>query len=288
MATSTTPPQLDSGRQRDPERVPRRVGFSQTLGRWDVKVSPYLYISPFFLLFALTGLFPLAYTAYVSVHDWHLIGGKGDFVGFENYLFVVQEPNFWKSLRNTFSIFILSTVPQLTIAIVLAALLDANLRARTFWRMGVLLPYVVAPVAVSLIFGKLFAEKSGLINTVLGNIGIDPIAWQAQVLPSHIAIATMVDFRWTGYNTLILLAAMQAIPKDLYEAAVLDGASRVPPVLLGHRPDAAPDDHLRGHHVDHRWPADLRRAAPVRPDRPGWPEPPVDDGDHVHLRARVG
>ena len=227
MATSTTPPQLDSGRQRDPERAPRRVGFSQTLGRWDVKVSPYLYISPFFILFALTGLFPLVYTAYVSVHDWNLIGGKGAFVGFENYLFVVQEPNFWKSLRNTFSIFFLSTVPQLIIAIVLAALLDANLRARTFWRMGVLLPYVVAPVAVSLIFGKLFADKSGLINTVLGYVGIDPIGWHAQVLPSHIAIATMVDFRWTGYNTLILLAAMQAIPKDLYEAAVLDGATRV-------------------------------------------------------------
>jgi cellobiose transport system permease protein len=226
MATSTTPPQLDSGRQRDPERAPRRVGFSQTLGRWDVKVSPYLYISPFFLLFALTGLFPLVYTAFVSVHEWHLIAGKGPFVGLENYLFVLQEPNFWKSLRNTFSIFILSTVPQLIIAIVLAALLDANLRARTFWRMGVLLPYVVAPVAVSLIFGKLFAEKSGLINTVLGSIGIDPIAWQAQVLPSHIAIATMVDFRWTGYNTLILLAAMQAIPKDLYEAATVDGARR--------------------------------------------------------------
>ncbi|KQS99751.1 carbohydrate ABC transporter permease [Cellulomonas sp. Leaf395] len=226
MATSTSSPQLDSGPQHDPERVPRRVGFSQTLGRWDVKVSPYLYISPFFLLFALTGLFPLVYTAYVSVHDWNLIGGKGAFVGLENYVFVVQEPNFWKSLRNTFSIFFISTVPQLVIAIVLAAVLDANLRARTFWRMGVLLPYVVAPVAVSLIFGKLFADKSGLINTVLGNIGIDPIGWHSQVLASHVAISTMVDFRWTGYNTLILLAAMQAIPRDLYEAAVLDGASR--------------------------------------------------------------
>src|SRR3954471_5038655 len=201
MVPSTTPPQLDSGRRPDPERVPRRVGFRQTLGRWDVKVSPYLYISPFFVLLAITGLFPLVYTAFVSVHDWNLIGGKGDFVGFKNYLFVLQEPNFWKSLRNTFSIFFLSTVPQLVIAIVLAALLDANLRARTFWRMGVLLPYVVAPVAVSLIFGKLFADKSGLINTVLGYVGIDPIGWQSQVLASHVAIASMVDFRWTGYNT---------------------------------------------------------------------------------------
>src|SRR4051812_11357832 len=187
MATSTTSPQLDRGPRREPERQPRRLGFSQTLGRWDVKVSPYLYISPFFLLFALTGLFPLVYTAFVSLHDWNLIGGKGDFVGLKNYLFVLQEPNFWKSLRNTFSIFFLSTVPQLTIAIVLAALLDANLRARTFWRMGVLLPYVVAPVAVSLIFGKLFAPKSGLINTILGYVGIDPIGWQSQVLASHVA-----------------------------------------------------------------------------------------------------
>ncbi|MBO3083809.1 carbohydrate ABC transporter permease [Cellulomonas fengjieae] len=227
MVTSTTSPQLDTGPQGDPDRAPRRIGFSQTLGRWDVKVSPYLYISPFFILFAITGLFPLVYTAYVSVHDWNLIGGKGAFVGLENYAFVLQEPNFWRGLRNTFSIFLISTVPQLIIAIVIAALLDANLRARTFWRMGVLLPYVVAPVAVSLIFGKLFADKFGLINTVLGYIGIDPIGWHAQVLPSHIAIATMVDFRWTGYNTLILLAAMQAIPRDLYEAAILDGASRV-------------------------------------------------------------
>ncbi|UZN01962.1 carbohydrate ABC transporter permease [Cellulomonas sp. S1-8] len=226
MATSTTQPR--AGRQLpDSPRDPRRVGFSQTLGRWDVKVSPYLYISPFFLLFALTGLFPLAYTAYVSVHDWHLLGGQGEFVGFENFAFVFQEPNFWKGLRNTFSIFLLSTIPQLMVAIVLAALLDANLRAKTFWRMGVLVPYVIAPVAVSLIFGKVFADQSGLANAMLGIIGIDPIKWHGDVLPSHLAVATMVNFRWTGYNTLILLAAMQAVPRDLYEAAVIDGATRL-------------------------------------------------------------
>lgn len=227
MATSTKPPRTDRRVSGSTPRAPRRVGFSQTLGRWDVKVSPYLYISPFFLLFALTGLFPLLYTAYVSMHQWHLIGGQGEFVGFENYAYVLQEPNFWKGIRNTFSIFLISTVPQLLIAIVLAALLDANLRAKTFWRMGVLLPYVVAPVAVSLIFGRLFSDQSGIINTLLGNIGVDPIGWHSQVLPSHVAIASMVNFRWTGYNTLILLAAMQAIPRDLYEAAVIDGASRV-------------------------------------------------------------
>ncbi|MBO3086673.1 carbohydrate ABC transporter permease [Cellulomonas dongxiuzhuiae] len=226
MATSTTQPRAGR-RLPDSPREPRRVGFSQKLGRWDVKVSPYLYISPFFILFGLTGLFPLAYTAYVSVYDWHLLGGQGEFVGLDNFAFLFQEPNFWKGLRNTFSIFLLSTIPQLMVAIVLAAILDANLRARTFWRMGVLVPYVIAPVAVSLIFGKVFADQSGLANSVLGLVGIDPIKWHGAVLPSHFAVATMVNFRWTGYNTLILLAAMQAVPRDLYEAAVIDGAARV-------------------------------------------------------------
>ena len=85
-------------------------------------------------------------------------------------------------------------------------MLDANLRAKTFWRMGVLLPYVVMPVAVGMIFNNIFADQFGLVNAILAKFGLDPIAWHADVLASHIAIATMVNFRWTGYNTLILLA----------------------------------------------------------------------------------
>lgn len=208
-------------------RAPRRVGFSQRLSRWDVKLSPYLYISPFFILFAITGLFPLLYTAYVSVYDWGLLGGQGDFIGFQNYSDVFGQTSFWRSLRNTFSIFLLSSVPQVMVAIVLAALLDQNLRAKTFWRMGVLLPYVVAPVAVGLIFGRMFADQSGLVNGFLGIFGVDPIRWHVNPLASHVAIASMVNFRWTGYNTLIFLAAMQAVPRELYEAAIIDGAGRV-------------------------------------------------------------
>ncbi|NLI18890.1 MAG: sugar ABC transporter permease, partial [Actinomycetales bacterium] len=137
------------------------------------------------------------------------------------------QPRFYTALRNTFSIFLLSSVPQIIAAIAIAAVLDQNIRAKTFWRMGVLLPYVVAPVAVSLIFSRLFADQSGMINEILGNFGIEPIRWHADVLASHVAIASMVNFRWTGYNTLIILAAMQAIPRDVYEAAIIDGASRL-------------------------------------------------------------
>jgi cellobiose transport system permease protein len=192
-----------------------------------MKFSPYLYISPFFIIFALVGLFPLFYTAWVSLHKWHLIGGQGAFVGLQNYQQVLTAPLFWTGLRNTFSIFLLSSVPQVIAALCLAAVLDQNLRSKTFWRMGVLLPFVVAPVAVGLIFSKLFADQSGLINAVLAQVGLGPVAWHADVLASHVAIATMVDFRWTGYNTLIFLAAMQAVPRELYEAAVVDGAKRM-------------------------------------------------------------
>ena len=92
--------------------------------------------------------------------------------------------------------------------------------------MGVLLPYVVAPVAVSMIFAKIFADQSGLVNAVLANLGAAGIGWHADPLAAHIAIATMVNFRWTGYNALIFLAAMQAIPREVYEAAIVDGAAR--------------------------------------------------------------
>lgn len=209
------------------QRPVRRIGMRQRLGRWDVKLSPYLFISPFFILFAITGLFPLAYTAVVSIHKWNLLTGQGPLVGLQNYVDVLGQPFFWKAMRNTVSIFALSTIPQVILALVIAAVLNANLRARTFWRMGVLVPYVVAPVAVALIFGQIFSDQSGMVNAILAKVGIDPIGWHSNVLASHLAIATMVNYRWTGYTTLVILAAMQAIPSDLFEAAIIDGASRV-------------------------------------------------------------
>ncbi|WDF32851.1 sugar ABC transporter permease [Arthrobacter agilis] len=205
----------------------KRLAFSQKVSTWDVKLSPYLYISPFFLLFAITGLFPLLYTAWVSLHEWNLIGGQGAFTGFENFQFVLSQPFFWNAVGNTFSIFLLSSVPQVVLAIAIAAVLDANLRARTFWRMGVLVPFVVAPVAVGLIFNNLFADQAGLFNEMLTGLGLEPVRWHADSLASHAAIATMVNFRWTGYNALIFLAAMQAVPRDVYEAATIDGAGRL-------------------------------------------------------------
>ncbi|MBM6404084.1 sugar ABC transporter permease [Phycicoccus sp. CSK15P-2] len=216
-----------------PERADRpgpgapRTRWRRRLTRLDEKGAPYAYVSPFFLLFGVVGLFPLLYTAWVSLHDWNLIGGQGDFTGLENYRDVLAQPYFWNALRNTVSIFLLSSVPQVVLALLIAAALDSKLRARTFWRMGVLVPYVLAPVAVALVFSDLFGDRFGLFNHVLGTLGVPEIRWHQDTLPSHLAIATMVNFRWTGYNALIFLAAMQAIPRDYYDAALVDGASRL-------------------------------------------------------------
>ncbi len=82
-------------------RQPRRIGFGQRRSAWDLKFSPYLYISPFFILFAITGLFPIAYTAVISFMDWDLVRNSGHFIGFDQYAWVLSQPKFWVALRNT-------------------------------------------------------------------------------------------------------------------------------------------------------------------------------------------
>jgi cellobiose transport system permease protein len=194
--------------------------------RWDSKYTPYLVIAPFFLIFGVFGLYPLLFTGWVSLNNWHLIDGPKSFVGLENYTTLLSDPKFYNALFNTISLFLLSTIPQLLLALGLAALLDRGLRGRMFWRAGVLLPNVISVAAVALVFAQLFGRDFGIVNFVLGFFGVDPIDWRADTWSSHIAVSVMVIWRWTGYNALLYLAAMQSVPRDRYEAAMLDGASR--------------------------------------------------------------
>ncbi len=206
------------------DRRDRRQRRRSWLSRADTKVSPYLYIGPFFVLFGIFGLYPLVYTAWVSLHDWELASDEHPWSGLDNYSRLVSDPVFWNALWNTFGIFLLSTVPQLTLALFIASLLNRRLRGRTFFRLSVILPMATSVAAVSIVFSQLFSRDFGLINWLLGGVGVGPIEWQAAKWSSWSAIAAMVNWRWTGYNALIYLAAMQAIPRDLYEAAALDGA----------------------------------------------------------------
>ncbi|MEH0930789.1 carbohydrate ABC transporter permease [Micromonospora sp. CPCC 205558] len=205
--------------------VSSRRNRGRLLNRLDVKYSPYLYIAPFFLIFGIFGLYPMLRTAWMSLHDWDMIG-EHSFIGFDNYTRLVSDEYFWNALYNTVGIFVLSTIPQLLLALFLANLLNRTfLRAKTFFRMAIFMPNVVSVAAVAIVFGMLFQREFGLFNWLLSLVGVDPVDWDGQRWSSWFAISSMVNWRWTGYNTLILLAGMQAIPKDLYEAAEIDGAS---------------------------------------------------------------
>jgi cellobiose transport system permease protein len=196
------------------------------LHRLDVRLSPYVYVLPFFVLFGLFGAFPLVYTVWVSLFDWNFLAETHTWTGLGNYSRLLGDYTFWNAVTNTAQILVLATVPQLVLALLLAYALNQGVRAATFWRMSALLPNITSVVAVTIVFGQLFGRDYGLVNWVLGLLDLGKVDWQAGKASSQIAIAVMIVWRWTGYTALIYLAAMQAVPRDLYAAAALDGASR--------------------------------------------------------------
>jgi cellobiose transport system permease protein len=213
---------------RTPASGPRKPSARRIrLARLDVRLSPYAYVSPFFLLFFVFGLFPLVYTGWVSLHSVTLQNPDDmAWVGLDNYTRLIESSQFRNALLNTLTIGLISTVPQLLMALGLAHLLNYKLRGRTFFRVSMLMPYATSVAAATIVFAMLFGRDFGAINWVLGQVGIDNVDWEGGRWTSQIAISTIVTWRWTGYNALIYLAAMQAIPREHYEAAEVDGASR--------------------------------------------------------------
>ncbi|WP_245153922.1 carbohydrate ABC transporter permease [Jeotgalibacillus proteolyticus] len=189
-------------------------------------VSGLLFISPFFILFAIFGLFPMLFSFYLGFQRWNGLG-EMEFVGFQNFAFVIEDPIFWKALYNTIIMGALGTFPQLIVAIFLAfALNSALVKFQSAFRAAFFLPYVTSTVAVAIIFGVMFSNQDfGLINVFLNLVGLDSVSWQTNEWGVKIAVAVMVFWRWLGYNTIIYLAGMQGIPNDLYEAATIDGAT---------------------------------------------------------------
>ena len=198
----------------------------QRLGRWRERLSPYLFIAPFFVIFGVFGVFPFFYNVVVSFRHWQLDDPAGDgWTGLENYKYALQDSAFWNSLYNTFGIYLQAGIPQLVLALLLAGVLNRSLRAKTFFRVGVLLPYITPLAASTLVFGAVFAKsEGGIANYALSFLGIDPLDWRADRLTAWFAIAVMVNWKWVGYNAIIYLAAMQSVSNDVYEAATLDGA----------------------------------------------------------------
>jgi len=139
---------------------PRKSGRAKLwLHRFDTKTIPYVLIAPFFILFAIFGLFPIVFNAIVSLRVWRLDdASKTGWAGFANFTKLFGDSDFWNALYNTFGIFILSSVPQLIAALMIANLLNRKLRGNTFWRIGILLPYLTPVVASTLVFSLFFAR----------------------------------------------------------------------------------------------------------------------------------
>lgn len=185
----------------------------------------YLFISPFYILFAVFGLFPILFSFYLAFHKWGGIG-EMEFVGLDQFRYLLTDGEFWKSIMNTLEIWIYSTIPMLCFALIIAFLLNAAfLRYKTFYRIIYFLPNVTSIVAVAIIFGTLFGNKYGFLNYILTSIGLQPIEWLISPFWLKISIAAMIIWRWTGYNAIIYLAGLQSIPSELYEAAKIDGAN---------------------------------------------------------------
>ncbi|WP_370875448.1 carbohydrate ABC transporter permease [Bacillus horti] len=191
-------------------------------------LSGYLYISPFFIIFGIIGLYPALFSLYLAFQRWNGLGDM-EFVGLRNFSIILQDPLFWKSLYNTVIMGLMGTAPQLIVGLILAYLLNLTfLRFRNVFRVAIFMPYVTSMVAVALVFGVFFSSnETALANYTLGLFGMDPVNWRTSEWGVKIAISVMVFWRWLGYNTIIYLAGMQSVPKDVYEAATIDGANKI-------------------------------------------------------------
>lgn len=222
----------------EPLRRPtgRRPLPRRRLERW----LPYLFISPFFVLFAVFGLFPLLFSVWMSLHTWDPAAGLGamQWVGLDNYRYTLFDDDwFHRSMATTLWIALLAGVPQHLIALPLAWFLHTQLGR---WRNLLLglyfLPFITSTVAIALVFGALFSREFGVVNQALGALkGLplvgalfpgQPVDWTR---PEHLPtmIGAVVFWRYVGWNTVLYLSAMQTIPKDLLEAAAIDGAGPV-------------------------------------------------------------
>lgn len=202
------------------------------------KWAPYLFISPFFILFAVFSLFPLLFSIYLSFNQWEAASGieAMQWVGLDNYKYALSDPWFLRSLGNTVWLALASGVPQHLVAIPLAAFIHHRLKRSRNLVIGIyFLPFITSSVAIAMVFNTLFSRDYGQINVLLqwcaslplvgGLFPSESIDWLGSSLFIKPAVAFVIFWRYLGWNLVLYLSALQVIPKDLYEAATIDGAT---------------------------------------------------------------
>ena len=185
---------------------------------------PYAMLFPTIVVFAVFMIYPILYSLYLSFTEF--TGGTYEFVGLRNYIELFNDPVFYKALFNTFFYLIIQVPVMIGLALLLAVLIEQKfVRGRGFFRMATFLPTITSLVAYSLVFKVLFNTNYGLINYIVEFFGGEKIQWIYSAWPARASVIISITWRWVGYNMIILLAGIQAIPTEMYESASLDGAN---------------------------------------------------------------
>ncbi len=188
------------------------------------KLFPYAMMAPTVAIFAVFMIYPILYSFYLSFMEFTC--GTYNFVGFANYIELFKDPVFYKALFNTFFYLIIQVPVMIGLALLLAVLIEQKfVRGRGFFRMATFLPTITSLVAYALVFKVLFNTDHGLINYIVELFGGSKIQWIYSAWPARASIIISITWRWVGYNMIILLAGIQAIPTEMYESASLDGAT---------------------------------------------------------------
>ncbi|MET9356985.1 sugar ABC transporter permease [Streptomyces sp. NPDC006617] len=191
-------------------------------------LAPYVFISPFYVLYALFLLAPVLVGLYLSCTDWAGLGTP-QWVGLRNYRDLLTDHSFWTSVGNTALYVVFTLCVVVPAALLIAQALNARgLRGRDLFRMTYFMPVVISPIVITLVFGLIFDREFGLINATLRALfGFGGVDWLGEPAWARVTVVVLVLWRWTGYLTIFFLAGLQNVPRELYEAAAIDGAGAV-------------------------------------------------------------
>lgn len=190
----------------------------------------YLFISPFFLVFFLFNAYPILFTLYLSMTRYKGFGEKV-FIGADNFKLLFADPNLVTAFTNTIKIWGVNIVFQLFLALLLVMIfsdIKYKVKGLGFFRVIFYLPNLIAAATIALIFMKLLDKDYGVVNQVLFNIGwIDePIGWLTKPIIAQMSVSGIQTWMWFGNSFILFMASVQAVSKEIYEAARIDGAGR--------------------------------------------------------------
>lgn len=187
----------------------------------------YTFVSPFYILFAIFGLYPMVLSIYLSFTRWKGVGPM-EFAGLVNFGLMLKDKVFWQSMANGVILFFLYVPIMLFLALVLAVILNSGrVKGFRFFRTLIFLPFITNMVAAGFAFRILLEKQNGLFNVLLGYAGLPGVPWLEEIWWARISLSLLIIWAWLGYNMVIMLAGLQTIPRELTEAALVDGASPI-------------------------------------------------------------